>query len=78
MSQDKQWNHEGLICQSCSIDQTPTEQCFHVRGGKTKHERDNGTHGNRLSNRAERQSWQKSGGPFPRGSCNGKKNRFHV
>lgn len=34
----KKWNHEGLICDYCSANQFPVEQCNHVRGGKTKWE----------------------------------------
>ena len=80
---DKTWNHEGLICQACSEQQIPVEQCKHVRGGKTRYEREHGILSNRFSNRSQREAWQKGGTgkgstPFPRGSCNGKKNRFHV
>ena len=75
---EKSWDHSGQ-CEHCAAAQTPVDQCKHVRGGKTKYEHAEGTHGNRFSNRAERVSWMAQGDgnkAFPRGSCNGKRNRF--
>lgn len=61
------------VCASCkSLDYT---ECNHVRVGKTEKDRKSGSWGQRFSNREQRNSWLKNGGPFPSGSCNGKKNR---
>lgn len=61
------------VCAACkSADYT---ECKHVREGKTKKDRESGAWSSRFSNRAARTAWQKTGGVFPSGTCNGKKNR---
>jgi hypothetical protein len=79
MSTDREnWDHTGQ-CTACAEKQYPVEQCNHVRGGKTRREHADGTHGDRFSNRAQRVTWMASGegnSTFPKGSCNGKRNRF--
>ena len=61
------------VCAACkALEYT---ECNHVRTGKTQRDKESGSWSQRFSNRQERVNWQKNGGPFPSGVCNGKKNR---
>lgn len=49
-----------------------------MRWGKTERDHKSGAWGNRFDNRAARVSWQKEHGkPFPKETCNGKRNRVN-
>ena len=82
MSKDIPWNNAGKTCGACAEAKIDAIMCNHVRVGKTKFEHAEGTHKNRFENRAARTAWGYSSNAanatFPRSSCNGKKNRFHV
>lgn len=72
----QKWDKKGKVCSACAM--LEYTECDHVRGGKTKYERENGTWSTRFTNREQRVSWQRGGGDnktFPSGVCNGKKNR---
>lgn len=73
------WNNDNDICDYCKSQEFPMEQCNHVRTGKTKKEREDGTSNARFDNRRERMAWQQDRNAdnrtFPTGTCNGRKNR---
>ena len=77
MIKDVQWKHDK-VCNSCA--ELQYKNCNHYRGGKTKFDHDSGVWGNRFSNRALRTEWMRDSNAdnktFPKGSCNGRKNRF--
>jgi hypothetical protein len=62
------------VCECCR--QMDYGECNHVREGKTKKDHASGAWSNRFSNIAARAAWGKTGGAFPRSTCNGKRNRF--
>lgn len=64
------------VCTACKL--MDYGSCNHVRDGKTKKDHESGAWSNRFANRTARTEWGHTGGVFPRGSCNGKRNRFHT
>ena len=80
MGKEVQWSSEDKRCDACAEKDISAEMCKHVRGGKTKEDRANGSWGNRFANRAARTEWgadaRSTNATFPRHTCNGQKNRF--